>query len=825
MSTFNKRIFLTGCLMGLAFAATGLPLSHQEQAYLREKKEIVFAVQPSFAPFTFVHQEQVTGLDVELVRWMATETGFRPRFIVAPLEEALDKLRTGEVDAMLSLAYSDELNAEFSFTTPTKNAPVVLFVQADCDDISDLEDLAQANVAILGTSHILDVLVRRKIQCGIKFVAKPEDALALIESGAVDAVIGNELVVQHYLYSSGKGNLKPVGEPLFSARICMAVAEGGDILKDILNKGISNAQQTGILSRIQAKWLGSEYARKSLPIRTIITVALVCAVIGLTVLLLILIWNRRLKRSVAEQTRLYVESEKRLRDIFDNSPDAIFVMNRDGQITTANIQACRLVKMDQPTLLSKSVYDLAPPEWHEEVASNMQLWFSGQLQQCEGFSLASDGTVLPIEMTGSLHQIGGREMLQLRARDISLRKKAEQDMLTAKQMAEEAKELAEQARQMAERASQAKSEFLANMSHEIRTPLNGILGMVQLLDDTHLTPEQKGFVDTIVQSSSSLIKIISHVLDISKIEAGQMDLRKSVIDLHSLCENLYHMFQPLAVQSGVDLQCQCRDDIPRHVIGDEGLLEQVLVNLIGNALKFTHHGSVTLNIECHRRDAVETELYFQVIDTGIGIDKQAKDIIFEKFTQVDGSNKRMYGGTGLGLAICKKLIELMGGKIGLISSKGRGSTFHFNLTMRLADPPAEPDTPEPHTGIINPDVKVLLAEDNKVNQKVAIAILQKAGCKVDAVENGQDAIHRIQQQVYDVVLMDCQMPVMDGFEATARIRAMEDPLCRIPIIAITAHAMKEDQAKCLENGMDDYISKPVSRQNLIDVINKHTVRQ
>ncbi len=822
MSILTKRIFLIGCLTSLALSASALLLSPQEHTYLRDKQEIVFAIQPSFAPFTFIHQNQVTGMDIELVSWMATEMGFQARFVPAPLEEAMDMLRSGDVDAMLSLSYSDEHDAEFDFSTPTKSAPVALFVRADRHFISEFEHLARANVAILGTSRILDELVRRNIQCGIKFATSPEDGLALIESGTVDAIIGNELVVQHYLYSSGKGNLKPVGYPLFNARICMAVAGGNDTLKNILNKGISNAQQTETLSKIQAKWLGSEYARSNLSIRTIIIVALAVIGVGLAVLLLILLWNRRLQRSVQQHTRLYADSENRLREIFENSPDAVFVIDHNGHITTANTQACKLVKIDKKKLLTQKVYDLAPRESQKEMRTNMDLWFSGDLKQCESFSQASDGTVRPIEMTGSLHQIGGREMLQLHARDISMRKTAEEDMLAAKQMAEEAKELAVQARQMAEKANQAKSEFLANMSHEIRTPLNGIVGMVQLLDDTDLTDEQKGCVDTIMQSSTGLVKVISHVLDISKIEAGQMDIRESVIDLHTLCENLYHMFRASTDQSKVHLKCVYHDDVPRYVTGDDGLLEQVLVNLIGNALKFTHDGSVTLIIECHRLDDLEAELYFQVIDTGIGIDKDKQAAIFEKFTQVDGSNKRMYGGTGLGLAICKQLIELMGGKVRLISSKGQGSTFHFNLTMRLADPPLVVDPAKQIKTISKPHIKVLLVEDNKVNQKVAVSILQKVGCNVDAVDNGQDAIQQVIQHHYDVILMDCQMPVMDGFEATARIRAMKDPLCKIPIIAITAHAMKDDQRKCLDGGMDDYISKPVGRQELIDLINKYT---
>ncbi len=825
MSTLKQCIMVFVGLAGLATVLHAAPLSSREQAYIAGKKEFVFSMRPSYAPFGFTNDGQVTGMDVELVRWMATEMGFKANFQTASTEDALNMLRSGQADAVLSLSYSKERDAEFDFSGPTKNAPVVLYVRADRTDIQSFSDLDQANVAILGTSRILDELLNRDIRCGVKFVPTPEKAVELLDNGTVDAIIGNELMVQHYLYSSGKGNIRPVDDPLFYARISIAVADGNSMLLSILDKGIANAQETGTLSKIHAKWLGSEYSRSALPVRTIATITLSVTGLIVAILLLSLIWNRKLRQSVEMHTRLYADSENRLREIFENSPDAVFVMDRSGHITTANTQACHLVKMDKNELLAKSIYDLAPENVHNEIKSNLRLWFAGELKQCEGFSQASDGTVMPIEMTGSIHKIDGREMLQLHARDISMRKEAEENMLTAKWMAEEAKELAENARKMAEKASQAKSEFLANMSHEIRTPLNGIVGMVQLLADTPLNGEQKNCVDTIMQSSSGLLKIISHVLDISKIEAGQMEVCETVINLRELCDNLYDMFRPAANQNGVRLTCSCQDNVPLYVNGDDGLLGQVLVNLLGNAVKFTHQGSVSLNIECHSKSAKGAELYFQVIDTGIGIEKDKQATIFEKFTQADGSNKRLYGGTGLGLAICKQLIELMGGTIGLISSKGRGSTFYFTLTLPQANHPAalKPAETDKAKSVETPNVKVLLVEDNKVNQKVAIAILQKAGCSVDAVDNGQDAIQQIRKDQYDVVLMDCQMPIMDGFEATARIRAMDEPLRSTPIIAITAHALKEDHVKCIDSGMDDYVSKPVSRQILIDMINKYTI--
>jgi PAS domain S-box-containing protein len=822
MLTLIQRIFLISSLVASPLAAGATYLSAQEQAYLDSRKEIVFVARPALPPFTFLQRGQIRGMDVELVRWIATEMGFQARIEMASLEDAQKWLRSGRADALITLSYSKERDAEFDFCTAPRKAPISLFVQTDRSDITSFADLEKANVAILGSSRILEELVQLGIQPGCKYIATPADGVRLIETGNVDALIGNKLAIEYYLYTSGKGPLKSVGDPLFNDRVSIVVSAENDALRSILNKGLAIAQENDIVSKINAKWMGAGYPSPR-PMRMLIILSVGIVAGGLAIALLSLLGYSKLRRSAAKHTRLYAENEKRLREIFENSPDAVFVIERNGAISTANTQACKLIGMTKQQLLSKSIYDLAPAQAKADVSSNMQLWFSGQLERCEGACQTTKGAIIPIEMTGKLFPVGPRTMLQLHVRDISLRKEAEQNMIAAKAMAEEARQLAENARRMAEKASQAKSEFLANMSHEIRTPLNGIVGMAQLLADTRLTPEQKNCADTIMQSSTGLIKIISHVLDLSKIESGQMDLRESVIDLRSMCRNLLHMFKAAADQKKINLSCECSDQTPRYVLGDEGLLEQVLVNITGNALKFTHKGSVSLSVECLNKNHKAAELHFQVTDTGIGIPPEKQTDLFEKFTQVDGSNKRMYGGSGLGLAICKQLVTLMGGEIGLISTQGQGSTFYFSLSLPLAETvDLSASEPEPIKTIAKKETLILLVEDNKINQRVATAMLQKAGCRVDAVDNGQDALRQISQKNYDLVLMDCQMPIMDGFEATARIRALPEPLCKTPIIAITAHALKADQTKCLESGMDDYIPKPVIRQDLIDMINKYT---
>lgn len=826
-SLYNHALSAACAALFAALPAFAVQLTAQEAAYLDGKKEIVFAVQPSLAPYEFLYKTQATGMNVELIHWISTEMGFRARFEIAQTDEAMELLHTGAVDAIAGMDYAEKLEERFYFTQPLKTAPISLFVRSDHGTITGFRSLdnEQVTVAILGPSLIHDELSRRNIHCRIRFVATPQEGVHLVESGEVDALIGNEPAIRHQLYSGGGDHVNTVGEPLLNTRVCMAVEKGNDILLGILEKGIDTALASGTLNRIQATWLGSDFSRNIVSSRTISLIAISAGSLVVLILLVGIVWNHRMRKCIARHTMLYAESEKRLRDFFENSPDAIFVIDRYGHITTVNTQACAMIGTEKPDLLAKTIYELVPEEYHEDVRDTVRMWFSGDLRLHEGVCRLADRSVIPIDLTASLHQIGNDQLLQLHARDISLRKEAEERMAMAKRLAEEASEMAEIARHLAEKASQAKSEFLANMSHEIRTPLNGIMGMVQLLSDTQLNDEQKNCIETILQSSSGLLKIINHILDISKIEAGQMDVRESVMDLHELGATLHAMFQPLAQRGGVAFRVEQGTDVPQFVIGDEGLIEQVLVNLAGNALKFTKKGSVEIHIDCTSITDEGAELFFEVTDTGIGVDKDKQSTIFEKFTQADGSSRRVYGGTGLGLAICKQLIELMGGRISMISEKGKGSRFFFNLTLKLAKEgqrPVKQPSMDSSGEVDKPGVRILLAEDNKVNQKVAVSMLRKAGCHVDVADNGQEAIDRLLKERYDLVLMDCQMPVMDGYEATHRIRLMPEPHCRVPIIAITAHAMKEDQQRCLDEGMDAYLSKPVSRQAMIALIDEYT---
>ena len=562
------------------------------------------------------------------------------------------------------------------------------------------------------------------------------------------------------------------------------------------------------------------------------------------------------------------ESEKRFRLLADNSADVIWAMTLAGQYTYVSPSIRQLSGYTPEEILKINFQDHIVESYVEPVMAEI----AAQLQKppvdrlpsltMELQQYSKDRSIKDIEVHVAwlVNEQGEHVGIQGSTRDITLRKQAEKELVEANRKYEQAAKLAIEMAAQAEAASAAKSEFLANMSHEIRTPINGIIGMTEILLDKDLTPEQQSIALLLMSSGKSLLTIVNDILDISKIEAGKMDVEKTDFDLSALLNDFAVKMTLEAQSKGLAFNCGVNPNVPALLRGDPGRLRQILSNLTGNAIKFTASGEITLRISLVSKNDAEAVIRFSIKDSGIGIAKQNQEFIFQKFTQADSSTTRRYGGTGLGLPIASALVRQMDGDIGLTSEEGKGSEFWFTVrlgTQALKDqvspedeqsnpaPKGRPnisvatiksnETPERQSCSSSSQARVLVAEDNMINQQVALGMLQIIGLQADAVNNGAQALQALQKSPYDLVFMDVEMPEMDGFEATRKIRKWQTQAddagnqltaknrrhaAQIPIIAMTGYAMKGDRERCLEAGMNDYISKPFDLATLAETLNK-----
>ena len=565
--------------------------------------------------------------------------------------------------------------------------------------------------------------------------------------------------------------------------------------------------------------------------------------------------DMNLLKGIASQTAVNIveamtfqkiqESEEKYRTILERIEEGYFEVDLAGSLTFFNDSICRILGYSRDELMGMGNRDYTD----SETAARMYKAFNETYRTGTPANvidyqiIRKDGGIRSLELTASLMKNSTGEPTGFRGivRDVTERKQAE--ALHREKLAAEA-------------ANRAKSQFLANMSHEIRTPLNGIIGMTELAMVRHMDSKQRNILRTIQTESNSLLGIINDVLDFSKIEAEMLQLEEISFEPASVVDNVVTVFAHSAEQKGLEIKASLASDVPDGVIGDPGRLRQILINLVGNAVKFTHKGEIGIEVHVAEDLDKRVKLRFAVEDTGIGIPQDKRKTIFESFTQADSSTTRKYGGTGLGTTISKHLAELMGGEIGVESEVGAGSCFWFtavflkqtiDVATRIQKDKKPITSSEPRENRKKP-FKILLVEDYPTNQQVAVSHLKSAGHDVDSAANGLAALELYRKNQYQLILMDVQMPVMDGYEATRQIRKLENQRRRIapfrgtlnpqptpsggdriqaerqrvPIVAMTAHAVEGYREKCLKAGMDDYLAKPLNRKHFLAVVEKWT---
>jgi PAS domain S-box-containing protein len=505
-------------------------------------------------------------------------------------------------------------------------------------------------------------------------------------------------------------------------------------------------------------------------------------------------------------------SEERFRTLNSAAFEGIAI-SENGRILDVNEQALRMFGYERADLIGRPVLDVIAPISRAAVAAAI----AGNHEAIyEHVLLRRDGSTFFAEARAKVAVVGDRRLRMTALRDITERKQAEAALRTSEQQA------------AALEAARLKSEFVANMSHEIRTPLNAVVGLTHLVLRTSLDTQQREYLERIQSSGKALLEVINKVLDFSKIEAGRLVLDRAAFRLVDVIGHVANLLSMPAEEKGVALRFSVADAVPATLIGDETRLGQVLVNLVGNAVKFTERGAVTVTVQSGARDAASVELCFRIADTGIGMSDEQVGRLFAPFTQADGSTNRRYGGTGLGLVISQRIVEQMGGVLVVESAPWVGTTFTLTARFGVGDSPAltgaaAPDLPALAAGADNvlAGARVLLVEDVMINQVVARELLEGAGAEVQIASDGLEAtrVFAAAGATFDLILMDVQMPVMDGYEATRIIRA-DARGAVIPIIAMTAHAFESERKKCLDAGMNDHVPKPVDPDVLIAVVSR-----
>ena len=744
------------------------------------------------APYTYLDAAgNPAGYSVEMISEVVREMGAKAKFSLATWSQNIKDLANGKTQIALDISDSPVITKYFSLTLPIAKSHYLIYTQKGA--FTNISNLGNKRVVIAKSGrHIIPKLRKAGLNAHIITTTSYKQALIDLSESKNECVIAPAKVANIILHKLSLTNITAVNGISFPFEYRFAVRKSNRELLRALNDGImrlklkNSKANSNVVRELKGEVSSNKFKYLSFGV---ISVFLVNG----------FIWWFTIFRRKAELKRSIAENKASYSEVFNATSDTLIIFNIDGQVVDVNIRGIELFGYKKKEFIKLNPKKLFHPGHQKKLDIFIKNIQQGEPFHEEVICINKNNSLISVELKGNKLFYNGKPHLLGIIRDITEQKKMDLELIKSKEHAEA--------------AAKAKSDFLANMSHEIRTPLNGVIGLTEILSGTDLTEEQYEYVRDLGYSGEMLRGIINDILDFSKIEAGKLELDPVDFNLYSMLNKLCCTFKYQAELNNVTLNFEYNKSLPKIVHGDSVRIRQVFTNLIGNAIKFTSHGSIKVNVDSKVVAHDHVIYIFEVKDTGIGIPKDKLATLFDKFTQADMSTSRKFGGTGLGLTIAKQLVDKMDGTIYVKSDEGKGTTF--SVIMKL------PTVKEAHI-IEDENVeikwdrvpKILLAEDNLINQKVAVKFLNELGCEVDVAMNGIAVLDKIKNRSYDLIFMDIQMPDMDGIEATRTIREHEKQDQRTPVIALTAHALKSDHDQYIEAGMDSCITKPISKNKL-----------